>query len=54
MEWDNAFQGQGEPGPPNAVNTHILLIRKAPILQLGEHQLSVDFNLKGPWYKIKQ
>lgn len=54
MEWDDALQGQGEQRPPNIVNTHIFFVRKAPILQLGEHQLSIDFNLKGPWYKINQ
>lgn len=36
----------------SAADTHIFLIRKTPILQLGEHQLSIDLNLKGPWYEI--
>lgn len=50
MEWDDPWQGKVGPGPPDIVNTHIFLIREAPILQLGEHQLSIDFDLKGPWY----
>lgn len=38
--------------PLKAADTHVFLIRKTPILQLGEHQLSIDLNLKGPWYEI--